>query len=172
MRALIISDSHGWREELKTVVNRHRDEADLIIHCGDSELDGTAPELDGVQTVKGNCDFGGDFPEERVDEAQGVRFFTGHGHLLNVKMSSLQLKYKGQEHGADVVCYGHSHVPETFEEEGLIFINPGSIRLPRGSVDFGTYALLDVSDESVQVSFRSFEGEPVEELSRTFSRIR
>ncbi|TMW71627.1 metallophosphoesterase family protein [Alteribacter natronophilus] len=170
MKAMIISDSHGWRDELRTVIDRHREEVDLVVHCGDSELDGAAPELEGVRTVKGNCDFGGDFPEERVDEAGGVRFFTGHGHLLNVKMSSLQLKYKGQENEADIVCYGHSHVPETFEEEGLVFINPGSIRLPRGPVDFGTYALAEVSEAEVKVEFFSFEGETVPQLSRTFPR--
>ncbi|WP_026690569.1 metallophosphoesterase family protein [Alteribacter aurantiacus] len=170
MRAMIISDSHGWRKELKQVIDRHREEVDMIIHCGDSELETEASELVGVNTVRGNCDFTGKFPEERVDEAKGIRVFTGHGHLLNVKMSSLQLKYKGEETEADVVCFGHSHVPEAFVEEGMVFLNPGSIRLPRGEVNVGTYVILEVDQEEASVTYLTLDGQEVPELSKTLQR--
>ncbi|RNA70249.1 metallophosphoesterase family protein [Alteribacter keqinensis] len=170
MKAMIISDSHGWRSELKEVIDRHRSEVDMVIHCGDSELETEAPELEGVHTVRGNCDFTGKFPEERVDEAKGIRVFSAHGHLLNVKMSSLQLKYKGQETEADVVCFGHSHVPEAFVEDGMLFVNPGSIRLPRGEVNAGTYVILEIDEKEATVTFFTFEGREVEELSRTLKR--
>ncbi|OQP19103.1 YfcE family phosphodiesterase, partial [Geobacillus zalihae] len=34
MKAVIVSDSHGLTAELAEIVNRHRHEADLFIHCG------------------------------------------------------------------------------------------------------------------------------------------
>lgn len=39
MNVLIISDSHGLEEELQTIAKRHEAEVDLMIHCGDSELE-------------------------------------------------------------------------------------------------------------------------------------
>ncbi len=64
MRALIISDSHGWADELKKVIDRHKNEVDVMIHCGDSELEKNHPAIQGMNIVKGNCDYGDDFPEE------------------------------------------------------------------------------------------------------------
>ena len=52
MKVLIISDSHGLEDELETIAKRHEDEADLMIHCGDSELDAAHPALTPYHTVK------------------------------------------------------------------------------------------------------------------------
>ena len=51
MKVLIISDSH-YEDELETIAKRHEDEADLMIHCGDSELDAAHPALTPYHTVK------------------------------------------------------------------------------------------------------------------------
>lgn len=45
MNVLIISDSHGLEEELQTIAKRHEAEVDLMIHCGDSELETRHPAL-------------------------------------------------------------------------------------------------------------------------------
>ncbi|UTW68917.1 metallophosphoesterase family protein [Anaerobacillus sp. HL2] len=42
MKVLIISDSHGLKEELFELLNRYEKEVDAIVHCGDSELPKTA----------------------------------------------------------------------------------------------------------------------------------
>lgn len=64
MKILIISDSHGLTDELQTIAKRHAAEVDMMIHCGDSELETNHPALEGYKVVKGNCDFMGDFEEE------------------------------------------------------------------------------------------------------------
>ncbi|MBU9721962.1 MULTISPECIES: metallophosphoesterase family protein [Bacillaceae] len=166
MRALILSDSHGWTKEVQQVVQRHQKEVDVIFHCGDSELRETAPELENVISVKGNCDFG-DFPEEMTKEVKGTRFFVGHGHLLNVKMTEINLIYKGEEVQADVVCFGHTHVPVAMKEKGIVILNPGSMRLPR-EVNVGTYVILEDDSEKTDVTFYSIDGKPVETLNKTF----
>ncbi|WP_078595134.1 metallophosphoesterase family protein [Evansella clarkii] len=168
MKALIMSDTHGWTSQVKEIVERHQDEVDVILHCGDSELRADDENLAGLYTVRGNCDFGNDFPEEMVKEAKGYRFYVSHGHLLNVKMSEMNLVYKGEENEAHFVCFGHTHVPVAVEREGRILINPGSVRLPR-QVSVGTYVILEAEENRKQVTFYSLDGEKQENLSKTFS---
>ncbi|WP_280769822.1 metallophosphoesterase family protein [Salipaludibacillus daqingensis] len=169
MKALIMSDSHGWEKEVKMIVDRHRAEVDAIFHCGDSELSGNAAVLKGVETVRGNCDFGKSFPEEIVETVNGTTIFVAHGHLLNVKMTEMNLIYKGQESGAKIVCYGHTHVPAVVEEEGMVILNPGSIRLPRQYPE-GTYVIAEDNDSKIHIDFYNLDGEKLSDLSKSFSK--
>lgn len=167
MKALIMSDSHGWEKEVTSIIERHRNDVDAFFHCGDSELFGGSAVLKDVNTVRGNCDFGADFPEEMIEVVVGTKFYVAHGHLLNVKMTAMNLVYKAQESGADIVCFGHTHVPVAFEEQGVIIINPGSMRLPR-EVNVGTYVIVEKNDSSIKVTFYSLDGKEQENLSKTF----
>ncbi len=165
-----MSDSHGWSEEVKSVVERHQHETKAIIHCGDSELTKDAAALKGVKTVKGNCDFGSDFPEDILEVYENVRVYATHGHLYNVKMTSTPLSYRAEEVGADIVCFGHSHMATSFMEQGSIFINPGSLRLPRSPKE-QTYVLCDVTDTEIDVRFYEREtGKEITELAKTYQR--
>jgi len=168
MKALIMSDSHGWDHEVKMVAKRHRDEVDAIFHCGDSELPGNAKALEGIETVRGNCDFGKDFPEEIVQTVKGTTFFVGHGHLLNVKMTKMNLIYKAEEYGAKIVCHGHTHVPGAVQENNLIILNPGSMRLPR-QYPVGTYVIVEMKESDVHITFYNLDGEILSDLSKIFS---
>ncbi|UCZ52152.1 metallophosphoesterase [Bacillus shivajii] len=170
MKALIMSDSHGWTEEVQQVVDRHKNEVDVMFHCGDSELKADAPCLQNVRTVRGNCDFDSTFKEELVEEVVETRFFVAHGHLLNVKMTEMNLLFKGEETGADIICYGHTHIPVAVQEKGKVIINPGSMRLPR-QVKEGTYVILEATDATFHVTFFNMDGEKVENLSKSFSKI-
>lgn len=169
-KALIVSDSHGLTEELITLKDRHKSDMDLLIHCGDSELSTNAEELSGYVKVRGNMDFlGRDFPNEAIEMLGDKCIYITHGHLYDVKMSYLSLAYRAEETGASIACFGHSHVAEAFEREGMIFINPGSIRLPRGRFE-KTYAILEVEDKLVSVTFYSLDGIRIEQLSKTFKK--
>ncbi|GEL07188.1 metallophosphoesterase family protein [Salisediminibacterium halotolerans] len=169
MKTLIMSDSHGWTEAVKRVADRHRAEVDLILHCGDSELAADHEALDGIVTVKGNCDLGDEFPEETVEEVNNSVFFAGHGHLLNVKMTDQTLLYKGEEAGADVVCYGHTHFPAAAEKNGILLINPGSLRQPRG-YPVGSYAVVELTEKQKTVTFFDLDGNELADLSGHFSK--
>lgn len=167
-KALIVSDSHGLREELQMLKKRHEKEVDLMIHCGDSELQPSASELSGFITVQGNMDYlGRDFPNEAIEMLDNKCIYITHGHLYDVKMSHLSLAYRAEETGASIACFGHSHVAEAYEREGMVFINPGSIRLPRGTFE-KTYAVLDVDGEEISVTFYSLKGIRIDQLSRCF----
>lgn len=168
MKVLIMSDSHGWTEEVERIIKRHEEEVQGIIHCGDSELQANAEVFAQTAVVRGNCDMDSDFPEE-VKQAFGpLTFFVAHGHLLNVKRTSMNLLYKAEEAEADVVCFGHTHIPVAVQEKGKVLINPGSMRLPR-EYPQGTYVLAEKKGEDLEVLFYDMNGNQVQELSKTFS---
>lgn len=75
MNVLIISDSHGLEEELQTIAKRHEADVDLMIHCGDSELETGHPALEPYSVVKGNCDFIGDFKDELLLTAGSKKYW-------------------------------------------------------------------------------------------------
>lgn len=170
MKVLILSDSHGWEDEIQLLVDRHKEEVDAILHCGDSELTADSSCLEEVTTVRGNCDFGADFPEEVVKDVKGTRFFVAHGHLLNIKMTAMNLLYRGEEEGAHILCHGHSHIPVAVQEGDKIIINPGSIRLPR-QYPVGSYVIVEVAEEQIHVDFFTLEGKKITDLSESFSKI-
>ncbi|WP_100405036.1 metallophosphoesterase family protein [Bacillus solitudinis] len=169
MKALIMSDSHGWSEQVIEVVKRHEKEVDVVFHCGDSELEQQSTALKNIIVVKGNCDFGSDFSEEREETVQGVKFYIAHGHHYNVKMSLDLITYRGEEKQADIVCFGHTHIATSFQKNGTVYINPGSLRLPiRPKTQ--TYCICGVEDETITVRFYTREGEEVTELKTQYEK--
>ncbi|MDQ0230960.1 metallophosphoesterase family protein [Metabacillus malikii] len=168
MNVLIISDSHGLTNEIDEITKRHKDEVDLLLHCGDSELAKDSEHLAPYSIVKGNCDFGEDFPNEIIHDMNGYKLYMTHGHLYNVKATLMNLKYRAEEIGADIICYGHSHIAAVEKNDNRLFINPGSIRLPVLSRK-KTYAILEVEKDHVNVNFFEVTGEKVNELSNQFN---
>jgi uncharacterized protein len=168
MKVLIVSDSHGLTKELEEIAARHRHEVNALIHCGDSELSLEHKEITHFLIVRGNCDFTTQFPNERTEEIEGVRFFITHGHLYNVKMSLMNLYYRAKEVEAKVVCFGHSHIAGAEVIDGILFINPGSILLPRARKE-KTYALLQIEDGKATVQFYELDGKEVASLAKTFT---
>ncbi|MBM7644744.1 putative phosphoesterase [Scopulibacillus daqui] len=170
MKVLIASDSHGLTHELTNLVERYRDDVQLFIHCGDSELPGSSEEMTSFHAVKGNCDSpSSGYPDDLIKTVGGFKLFVTHGHLYNIKMSPVNLLYKAEETGADIVCFGHTHHAVTFQEGKKIFINPGSLRLPRG-MNEKTYVICEINNDKKEVNVNYFNqnGEPVESLSKKY----
>jgi putative phosphoesterase len=168
MKVLIVSDSHGLTKELIEIKQRYHNAVDAFIHCGDSELPIGCAELENFLYVRGNCDFTTEFPKERIEDIQGIRFFITHGHLYNVKMTMMNLYYRAQEVGAKVVCFGHSHIAGAEMINGVLFINPGSIVLPRMRKE-KTYALLQIDNEKATVQFYDINGQEIPSLTKSFA---
>lgn len=171
MKFLIMSDSHGLEEEVATVINRHKQEVDYIIHCGDSELSNDHQVLANVYVVQGNCDWNGKFPEELIEQFGREKVFITHGHRYNVKSSYVPISYRAEEVGATIACFGHSHVAATFMENQIVYINPGSLKQPRGGHKEKTYVICEVQDEkNISVQFYDLNGNIVEALAKKFKR--
>lgn len=165
-KVLVVSDSHGLTNELEILRERHMNEVDLMIHCGDSEMMPDDKVMNGYLTVKGNCDFGG-FPLETTTEIAGRKFFVTHGHRYSVKASLMNLQYKAAEMGADIVCFGHSHVLGAEIIGNTLFLNPGSIRMPRARNE-KTYVILELVDEKIKFFVYDSSGRELKDLACEF----
>ncbi|QED48833.1 metallophosphoesterase [Cytobacillus dafuensis] len=168
MKILIVSDSHRLSGDLTSIKEKHAMEVDLMIHCGDSELAANDPCLNGFAVVRGNCDFDKNFPEDHVENIGDYRVLVTHGHLYSVKSTLMNLSYRAKELDASIVCFGHSHYLGAEMIDNILFINPGSIKQPRGRTE-KTYVILEI--ESAEVNLRVFELEKgeISELTQKFS---
>lgn len=99
----------------------------LILHAGDVGGDEVLDELGliaPVLAVFGNTDAPGN---PRLTQAvertmHGVRLHVNHGHELGVpKPEKLLARYD-----ADVIVYGHTHVPLVTRADGRLVVNPGA----------------------------------------------
>src|SRR5699024_8423079 len=106
---LIISDSHGWENQLQDIRNNqsHVKEA---IHCEDSEVNEGSAFVRDYQAVTGNCDWSADVANEMILQCGRLTVLITHGHLFDIKSSLMKLEYRAQEVGGDIICFGHSHV--------------------------------------------------------------
>ncbi len=150
MKIAILGDSHNHLEILDRMQVENRFEGvELILHTGDMCNDGSyLEEITGIKVigVKGNADpIYSPCETEVILELEGYKIFLTHGHRYGVKGSNDRLFYRGKEIGADIVIFGHSHIPLTIEEENMLLLNPGSIGFPRG-LSKKSYGIITLED--------------------------
>lgn len=125
---LILSDTHGNLEGINKLLPL-MSESDYVIHLGDycRDFRDMPPEIyDKLYFVKGNCDGGG---EDAFIEIEDLKIMLTHGDRYGVKQSLTKLYLKGKETGVNVVLYGHTHIHNIEEYNGITFINPGTLSL-------------------------------------------
>ena len=139
MKVLIVSDIHGGYDNMKKVLDDNP-EFDLFLILGDilygGEEEAKLAELLNKYTSKiisvcGNCDnFSNtsilNFFDDKLYVTvpiDGKLVFITHGHVYN-KYNIPNLPY-------DIYIQGHTHVP-VMEYGEKLYLNPGSITLPRG----------------------------------------
>ncbi len=147
MRILVVSDTHGDLRNFEEVLRKHRD-AEVVIHCGDGadetyEMKKLFPDRMFI-CARGNCDFCCDYPNIETITLEGKKLFITHGHIYNVKSGLLNLSLAAGEAGAQLVLFGHTHNPVALYEDGVYFLNPGSLRGYKGS-----YALVDITPKGI-----------------------
>ncbi|MBP1048433.1 metallophosphoesterase [Enterococcus sp. BWM-S5] len=171
MKYLVVSDNHGDRDILVQLVNHYKGQVDAMFHCGDSELEATDHLWDYfTAVVKGNCDYGPGYPETAIkDTGEDVVFMT-HGHLSNVRFGLTQLALQAEEAGATIALFGHTHEIGCEMHQGRLFLNPGSIRQPRGPIQIQSYAIIESTEEKFDVQYYDRSFEPVANLHFKFSK--
>ena len=133
MIVAVISDTHKIDKYIK-LSKKYIQKADILVHLGDnaSDVEEIAKDFGGkIYSVRGNCDVRKDAPIEQIIEVEGKKIFFTHGHEYGVKYTLTNIMCKGMEVGADVVLFGHTHEKALQRNNGMIFMNPGSISLPR-----------------------------------------
>lgn len=151
-RLLVLSDNHGSSMEIENVFEEFHREIDAVVHCGDSEW---SPEIledmagCPVYCAKGNCDSGFLDKEETLFEFGDHTCLVTHGHFYGVNWGTDMLVDKAVDLGADIVFYGHTHIPDyqTYEEEGVTLMNPGSIAQPRQSKPQRTFMIVELEED-------------------------
>lgn len=160
MKVLVVSDTHARTEQLRMLQEKFAAEDIMKIHCGDSELLPDSPYLSGFIVVQGNCDVYRTFQDEVVVEVEGLKILVAHGHQYGVKQSLMSISYRAKELGASIVCFGHSHFLGIEESNGVLYVNPGSLNLPRGRVE-GSYVIMDIGLDKIIVSAFSDQNESI-----------
>lgn len=124
LKIVLVSDNHGFAEPLEYVREAHKD-CDYFIHCGDAEM--PAYLLEGFAVVQGNNDFYNQFPPRKVLHIGKHTILVVHGHRDMIMGRYEMLVGAAARYGADIVFFGHTHVPLEVEYEGVHLLNPGSI---------------------------------------------
>lgn len=163
MQLLIMSDTHGDADIIQTVKNYYPN-VDKVIHCGDSELSYEHPYLQGVERVRGNCDYFEDqFPDDITFDIGKDRVYIAHGHHFKVKTTLIPLSYRVEEVGATICCFGHSHLLGAEKIGDTLFLNPGSLKKPRGRKE-KSFILLEITADSYIVKCYSSENNLLDEF--------
>lgn len=158
MKWVIASDIHGsayyCEKLLKAYENEKADKilllGDILYHGPRNDLpQGYAPKAvikmlnarkNEILCVRGNCDTEVDgmvldFPiladYAIICEKEKVIYAT-HGHIYN-EQNPLCC--------CDVMLCGHTHIPACNEYEGFVYINPGSVSIPKESSHHGYMTL-------------------------------
>jgi putative phosphoesterase len=151
MRVVVLADTHAprrWRGCPPAVAEHLRD-ADLILHAGDVCVPSVLDELAAyapVKVVRGNND-GPDVaawgaPETLEFELAGLPVAMIHD---SGQATGRTARMRRRFPGAELVVFGHSHIPMDQTGDGLRIFNPGS-PTDRRRQPHGTVGLLDVED--------------------------
>ena len=143
MKILLVSDTHGRDRILEEVLKLENPQ--FLCHMGDVEgSEDYIREIAKcpVAMVAGNNDFYTDLNREVVFELEGAKIYMTHGHLYSVHSGLGGVKAAGYRKGANIILFGHTHVPTLVIEEDLIVANPGSLSLPRQRGRQSSYMIL------------------------------
>lgn len=148
----VISDTHSLlRPEVIGLIK----ECEIALHAGDIADKKTYDEIHRLSKsyfVKGNADKKlQDFLQDELEfELFGFHFYMVH----NKKMGKHDLS------GTDFVIYGHSHKYALQEENGAVFLNPGSCG-PRRFHQPVTAAVLRINEEKHVFSIEKKDFSPL-----------
>lgn len=173
MKMMIASDIHGSAYYCEKLLSAYdREKADKLLLLGDILYHGPRNDLpkdyapkqviamlnkrkQELLCVRGNCDCEVDqmvleFPilaDSCILYLDGRMIFATHGHVFHEK--NLPMLKKG-----DILLHGHTHVPVCRETQEYIYMNPGSVSIPKEESWHG-YMLL----EDGRFTWKDLDGE-------------
>ena len=150
MKFLIFSDIHGCSDSAEFIVKKTEEEnPDKVLLLGDILYHGPRNDIpknynpkkviaslekiaNKILAVRGNCEAEVDqmvlsFPclsQEAIVYADGNTIFMTHGHIYN--------EGNRPKTGYTHFFSGHTHLHVLKKEDGIVFLNPGSISIPKG----------------------------------------
>ena len=176
MKFLVVSDIHGsyyYAKKFKEIYEKEK--PDQIILLGDLYYHGPRNSLteeyspmkvagilndykDKILCIRGNCDAEvdemiSDFKfHDKIELTIGeARFFFTHGHIYNMD---------NVPENIDVLVYGHLHTGFIEKENGVIFVNSGSISLPKNNT---AHSYLTIDEH--KIILKDVDGNIIEEIN-------
>ena len=145
MKILIVSDTHRDNRNFFEALERE-EPVDIIVHCGDVEgseyLYDEACDGD-LYMVRGNNDFFSDLDDEEMFCIGELKVWLTHGHRYGVYRGYDILIDEAKSRGADIVMFGHTHVPVAEYINDVWVVNPGSLSYPRQEGRMPTYIIME-----------------------------
>ena len=153
-KILIVSDTHGIPYNFEKMLEIEGT-PDMILHLGDIEGQEDYMEtLAGckMEIVAGNNDSNKKLPHELLLTISGKRILMLHGTRLasfDIEESCWKLRLLAKEKRADIVMFGHIHIPIISKGEpwDAFVINPGSLTYPRQSGRVPSYLILNITKD-------------------------
>ncbi|MBE6904251.1 MAG: metallophosphoesterase [Ruminococcaceae bacterium] len=148
MNILVISDTHGETQDAVEIIKKHN--PDIVFHLGDLVSDAQkireAFDKEYFYFVSGNNDYFQALNEQNV-EFEGKRIFACHGHHYGVKNGLSYLYNAAKERKADIVLFGHTHMPLVTYMGNILVVNPGCLN--RRYSKKGTYSIVTVQKDKI-----------------------
>lgn len=150
MKILVTSDMHGAVQNFETALEREKD-AKNVIFLGDGI--NKAEEISFMYSdknfymVSGNCD--GIFtaePPTKIITLGGVKILITHGHPYSVKSSLSLLLQRAEQEGVKIALYGHTHIANVEQRNGIWLVNPGTLY---GYNGLCSYSTIDITDGKI-----------------------
>jgi len=142
----VISDTHADTiDALNHKVIKALNDVDLVIHAGDITSIKVLDELKSLKdvvAVKGNMDspdIKNILPESKTIEVDGKKICIIHGWGAPL---GLEYKLLKRFENADIIVYGHTHLPMNKVINNILFFNPGTARK--------SYGLLNIEDGKIR----------------------
>ncbi len=150
MKYFIASDIHGSLKHAESLFKAfEREQADKILLLGDLLYHGPRNDLpeeynpkaviellnkykNRILCVRGNCDTEVDqmvldFPimaDYAIIAMGDITVYATHGHVYG-ENNPPKLA------GGEILLCGHTHVPKCVKKEGFVYMNPGSVSIPK-----------------------------------------
>ena len=179
MKWLIASDIHGSAYWCRRLLEKYAQEkADRLILLGDVLYHGPRNDLpdeyapkkviemlngmsDSILCVRGNCDTEVDqmvlkFPvlaDYALLELGERMIYLTHGHIYNE--NNLPPLREG-----DILLHGHTHVSKCVDHGNYVYMNPGSVSIPKENTPHGYMTL-----ENGRFIWKSLDGEKIKEYT-------
>lgn len=149
MRLLVTTDSHGKKGNIFDIIEMHINDTDLFLNLGDSNNGADLEDAKiyyknklRMQSVAGNCDFSSTDPFVKIIHFGGKKVMFCHGHTFYVKHGIEMLIQEAKKQQADIVLFGHTHIPFNRCIDGIHFFNPGA------AAD-GCYGMIDITESGI-----------------------
>lgn len=126
----VLSDTHGQLQTIQEVSRQLKEAGvELVLHLGDDYRDLEWFLAEGFRIIAVPGLYCPEFrqpqiPNLRLEEIGGVRFLLTH----SPEFSLSDLAAAAAAPSPQIVLYGHTHIPDLSDRNGILWLNPGHLK--------------------------------------------